>query len=320
MNNLGNVQISPVDVEERKKLGIKPGDTVRVWQKIEEKGKTRLQAFEGTVLAVKHGTEPGATFTVRKVSLGVGVEKIFPLYSPMIDKIEVIKRARVRRAKLYFVREKVSKELRRIFRKTQEVYLATKGAAELEEERKRAEEELKKQQEEEAKRAEEEVKKAEEEAKKAEEAAAAEATSEEAEESAPETKEEDAEDSAETKEQVKEDSKEEATEEIKEEQTAEEEGSETDDLTKIEGIGPKIAEALNNAGIKTFADLAVAKDEDVQEIIKDIPGNHKADTWNEQAALARDGKWDELKELQDKLQGGVAKDEDAKEAVEEVEK
>jgi len=66
--------------------------------------------------------------------------------------------------------------------------------------------------------------------------------------------------------------------------------------------------------------LAAAKDEDVQEIIKDIPGNHKADTWNEQAALARGGKWDELKELQDKLDGGVAKDDEAKEALGEVEK
>ena len=303
MNNLGNVQISPVDVEERKNLGIKPGDTVRVWQKIEEKGKTRLQAFEGTVLAVKHGTEPGATFTVRKVSLGVGVEKIFPLYSPMIDKIEIIKRARVRRAKLYFVRDKVSRQLRRIFRKTQEVYLATKGAAELEEERKRAEEELKRQQEEEAKRAEEEAKKAEEEAK------AAEAT----EEAPAET--------TDTEEVVEEstDAKKESAEEAKDE-ASNKEGAQSDDLTKIEGIGPKIAEALNNAGIKTFADLAAAKDEDVQEIIKDIPGNHRADTWNEQAALARDGKWDELKELQEKLVGGVAKSDEAKEAVENVEK
>ncbi len=161
--NATNIQISPVDVDERKKLGIRPGDTVRVWQKIEEKGKTRLQAFEGVVLSVKHGTEPGATFTVRKISLGVGVEKIFPLYSPMIDKIEIIKRARVRRAKLYFVRDKVSKELRRIFRRAKEVYIATKGEAELEEERKRAEEELKRKQEEE-----ERVKKEQEEAKKKE--------------------------------------------------------------------------------------------------------------------------------------------------------
>lgn len=110
--------ISPVDVNVRKKLDIRPGDTVRVHQKIEEKGKTRVQIFEGLVLARKHGTEAGGTFTVRRVSSGVGIEKIFPLYSPMIDKIEVVKRSRVRRAKLYFIREKVAREARRQLRRT----------------------------------------------------------------------------------------------------------------------------------------------------------------------------------------------------------
>src|SRR3984957_9908064 len=100
------IKISPVDIEGRKNLDIRPGDTVRVWQKIEEKGKSRLQAFEGLVLARKHGSEAGGTFTVRRVASGVGVEKVYPLYSPMIDKIEVIKRSRVRRAKLYYIREK----------------------------------------------------------------------------------------------------------------------------------------------------------------------------------------------------------------------
>ena len=94
-----------------------PGDTVRVWQKIEEKGKTRLQAFEGLVLARKHGNETGGTFTVRKVASGVGVEKIFPVHSPMIDRVELVKRARVRRAKLYFIREKVARESRRQLRR-----------------------------------------------------------------------------------------------------------------------------------------------------------------------------------------------------------
>lgn len=112
------VKVSPVDMEVRKKLDIRPGDTVRVSQKIEEKGKTRLQAFEGLVLARKHGTEAGGTFTVRRVSSGVGIEKIFPLYSPMIDKIEIIKRSRVRRAKLYFIRDKVTREVRRQLRRT----------------------------------------------------------------------------------------------------------------------------------------------------------------------------------------------------------
>jgi len=164
------VVISPVDMEERAKLGIKAGDTVRVWVKIEEKGKTRLQAFEGLVLARKHGNEPGGTFTVRKVSNGVGVEKIFPLYMPTIDKIEIVKRSKVRRAKLYFIRDKVARELKRVFRRTVMMGVATKGSLELEAERKIAEAEETKRQEEEAKRAEEE------EAKKAAEAPAEEVT------------------------------------------------------------------------------------------------------------------------------------------------
>ena len=114
-----SVKVSPIDTEVRKNLDLRPGDTVRVWQKIEEeKGKYRLQAFEGLVLARKHGTEAGATFTVRRVLSGVGVEKIFPLYSPMIDRIEIVKRSRVRRAKLYYIREKVAREARRQLRRT----------------------------------------------------------------------------------------------------------------------------------------------------------------------------------------------------------
>lgn len=109
-------KISTLNKDERKKLGLRAGDTVKVWQKIKEKDKTRLQAFDGLVLAVKHGTEAGATFTVRKVASGVGVEKIFPLYSPMIDKIDILKRSKVRRAKLYHVRDKAAKEVRRQMR------------------------------------------------------------------------------------------------------------------------------------------------------------------------------------------------------------
>src|SRR3989344_2868769 len=111
-----NRVISPVNIDERQKLDLRSGDTVRVWQKIQEKGKDRLQAFEGLVLARKHGREAGATFTVRRVASGVGVEKIFPLYSPVIDKIEVIKRTAVRRAKLYHIREKAAKEVSRQMR------------------------------------------------------------------------------------------------------------------------------------------------------------------------------------------------------------
>lgn len=112
-----NTTISPVNIEDRKSLSFSAGDTVRVWQRIKEKDKFRLQAFEGLVLGRKHGSEAGGTFTVRKVMDGVGVEKIFPIYSPMIDSVEVVRRAKVRRAKLYFVREKAAKEIRRQMRK-----------------------------------------------------------------------------------------------------------------------------------------------------------------------------------------------------------
>ncbi len=122
---LEGIVISPVNMNDRKELGIRAGDTVRVHQKIQDKGKTRLQIFEGVVLARKHGDEPGGTFTVRKVASGVGVEKIFPLYSPNIDKIEIVKRAKVRRAKLYYIREKVAREIKRQMRRMSLVSLGT---------------------------------------------------------------------------------------------------------------------------------------------------------------------------------------------------
>lgn len=112
---------TPVKVSERKKLDMRAGDTVRVFVKIKEKDKEkkdriRLQAFEGMVLARKHGAEPGATFTVRKISGGVGVERIFPLFSPVIDRIEIVRRTKTRRSKLYYVREKAAREIRRKMR------------------------------------------------------------------------------------------------------------------------------------------------------------------------------------------------------------
>jgi large subunit ribosomal protein L19 len=108
-----SIKLSPVSHDSVKKNDIRSGDTIRVWSKIQEKGKTRLQAFEGLVLARKHGSEIGATITVRKISNGVGVERIFPLHSPAIDRIEIVKRAKTRRSKLYFLKDKTSKEVRR---------------------------------------------------------------------------------------------------------------------------------------------------------------------------------------------------------------
>ncbi len=85
---------------------IKPGDVVRIHQKIKEGGKERISIFEGIVLARKHGKEIGATVTIRNVIDGVGVEKIIPLHSPKIEKIEIIKREKVKRAKLFYLRKK----------------------------------------------------------------------------------------------------------------------------------------------------------------------------------------------------------------------
>ena len=111
------IKISPVNMEERAALGLRAGDTVRVHQKVTDNdGKTRLQVFEGIVIACKHGREAGGTFTVRKVVGGIGVERIFPLYSPMIEKVEIIRRAKVRQSKLYHIREKAMREIRRQMR------------------------------------------------------------------------------------------------------------------------------------------------------------------------------------------------------------
>jgi len=130
MNTKAAVTVSPVNMKERAELKLRAGDIVRVHQKIQDKGKTRIQVFEGVVLARKHGDEAGATFTVRKVASGVGVEKIFPLHSPLIDKLEIVKRAKVRRAKLYYIREKVAREVKRQMRRTTAVAFATESEAE----------------------------------------------------------------------------------------------------------------------------------------------------------------------------------------------
>ncbi len=128
--------ITPVNAEGRAKLGIRAGDTVRVVQNIVDlkKGKgadkkekivknVRKQVFEGLVISVKHGTESGAMFTVRTTLSGVGVEKTFPLYTPSIDSIEIVKRSKVRRAKLYFIREKAAKAVRRQLRGARMLHL-----------------------------------------------------------------------------------------------------------------------------------------------------------------------------------------------------
>ncbi|HBV57798.1 MAG TPA: 50S ribosomal protein L19 [Candidatus Magasanikbacteria bacterium] len=100
---------------------IRPGMTVKVHQKIKEKTpkgeiKERIQIFEGMVIARKHGSEAGSTITVRKISEGIGVEKIFPLHSPMVAKIDIVRTGKVHRSKLYFLRDpnKKLKEVKKI--------------------------------------------------------------------------------------------------------------------------------------------------------------------------------------------------------------
>lgn len=91
---------------------IQPGHTIRVHQKIKEGEKSRIQIFEGLVIKLNSGYGADKTFTVRKVVDGIGVEKIYPLYSPNIDKIEIVKKAEVRRSKLYYQRTRFGKSAR----------------------------------------------------------------------------------------------------------------------------------------------------------------------------------------------------------------
>lgn len=95
------------------RTNLKTGWTVKVSQKIKEGDKSRIQTFEGIIIARKHGNEPGGTITVRKVAGGIGVEKTFPVHLPTITKIEVVKKADTRKSKLYYLREKSARETRK---------------------------------------------------------------------------------------------------------------------------------------------------------------------------------------------------------------
>ena len=87
---------------------VQVGDTIRVHLKVKEGNRERIQVFEGTVIAKKHGGIE-ETFTVRRISYGIGVEKVFPVHSPAIEKIELVRHGKVRRAKLYYLRGRVGK-------------------------------------------------------------------------------------------------------------------------------------------------------------------------------------------------------------------
>ena len=102
---------------ELERTGIRVGQTLRVHQKITEGSKERLQVFEGLVIAHKHGVGQNATFTIRKESDGIGVERIFPIHSPVIAKIELVRTAKVRRSKLYHLRDRSARPLREVVKK-----------------------------------------------------------------------------------------------------------------------------------------------------------------------------------------------------------
>ncbi|MCX7889520.1 MAG: 50S ribosomal protein L19 [Rhodobacteraceae bacterium] len=109
--------IAQLEAEQIAALGkkipdFKAGDTVRVGYKVTEGTRTRVQNYEGVVIGRKGGGTIGASFTVRKISFGEGVERVFPLYSTNIDSIEVVRRGRVRRAKLYYLRDRRGKSAR----------------------------------------------------------------------------------------------------------------------------------------------------------------------------------------------------------------
>ncbi len=111
MNLLQQIEAEMVAARERRSVDVRPGDLVRVHVKIKEGDKERIQIFEGTVIRIKKGGIR-TTFTVRKVSSGVGVERIFPASSPNVTKIDVVARHKVRRAKLHFLRERRGKSAR----------------------------------------------------------------------------------------------------------------------------------------------------------------------------------------------------------------
>lgn len=112
MNLLQQIEAEHIAELGKKIPDFAPGDTVRVGVKVTEGTRSRVQNYEGVVIGRKGGMTLGASFTVRKISFGEGVERVFPLHSPAIDSIEVVRRGKVRRAKLYYLRDRRGKSAR----------------------------------------------------------------------------------------------------------------------------------------------------------------------------------------------------------------
>lgn len=129
MNIIAQLEAEQVALLGKTIPDFKAGDTIRVGYKVTEGTRTRVQNYEGVCISRKHGAGIAASFTVRKISFGEGVERVFPLHSTNIDSIEVVRRGRVRRAKLYFLRDRRGKSARIV---EQTNYKTKAGSAEVE--------------------------------------------------------------------------------------------------------------------------------------------------------------------------------------------
>ena len=104
---------SPLELEPKSQAAdFRPGDTVKVYARVMEGDRARVQAFEGVVIRARHGVGVNSNFTVRRVSRGVGVERTFPLYSPLLERVDILRVGKVRRAKLYYLRGRTGKAAR----------------------------------------------------------------------------------------------------------------------------------------------------------------------------------------------------------------
>ena len=238
MTNINIVRAAQAAFLQSGRPDVKTGMEVEVYQKIKEWSKERIQRYKGIVIKTAGKSELEKTITVRRKVGAFGVEKIFAVHAPTIEKIEILRQFKVRRKSIKFIRDLTGKAAR-----LKEVKSDIK---ELNKEKAIPTFEL----------PEKTAPKAA--SKKAEAQNTAKATS----------------------------------------------SSQSDDLTKIEGIGPKIAETLTVAGVTTFAELATKTPEQISEMITEVRGSHITDTWPQQAQMAADWKWDELKTWQDELDGG----------------
>jgi large subunit ribosomal protein L19 len=129
MNLIAQLEAEPIAALAKEIPDFGAGDTLRVGFKVTEGSRTRVQAYEGVCIARNNGTGIAASFTVRKISFGEGVERVFPLHSPNIDSITVVRRGKVRRAKLYYLRERRGKSARIAENTTQRDKPADKSGA-----------------------------------------------------------------------------------------------------------------------------------------------------------------------------------------------